>query len=120
MAILVTVHADHFPKTKAPTAGNRNRHIQLLLSLTDSTGAPVRGVDHSNVTIHSLGWMGRAGGAGLEMTVFLEFAFAAGFYTMSVMPSDADNWSSGKYVMGIVVKAGDGEMGQTMVDILIP
>lgn len=97
-------------------AGNRNP-AQILLSVTDSTGAPVTGLGTSHITVDTL--LVGAGGSNLVVTT-IGLATFGGYYRINVVPTGTLNWASGEFDASVIVKSSIGDKAQTIAHFRVP
>lgn len=112
MALPLNVVA-HGNRTTA-ASGNTSSAV-ILITVTDSTGAPVTGLSSSDITIYTL--LVAPFGANLTVSAFSE-PFPA-YYFVDVIPISGLTWKPGEFDVGVAVTNG-GDHGQTITSFIIP
>jgi hypothetical protein len=112
MARLIVV-AESEDTIAAP--GNRNPNY-ICVSVTDSHGVPVTGLDQSNFGVGAM--IVGPGGADIEVADVYEYGTDSGFYYIDVIPTRDYPWVYGVYIFAITVKHGN-DRGQTLTSVLL-
>lgn len=100
-------------------AGNRDP-MPIIVSVTDTDGAPVGGLDATNLTIQAE-WVAQ-GGSG-QVQIGPTAIGDHGNYRLGVVLGDDDQgnpmkWASGRYIFLLAVTSGV-DQGQTLCDVLV-
>lgn len=111
---LLNVVAHGNPQIAA--AGNRNT-AQILVSVTNPTGAGVTGLTATHIKIDTL--LVAPFGSNLVVSGFGLAPFA-GYYRIDVVPTGTLNWAAGEFDVAVTVKTNTGDMGQTITHFRVP
>jgi hypothetical protein len=103
-----------FSEDTIAAPGNRQPNY-IIVSATDTNGAPVTGLGVSNFKVDPM--IVGPGGALVNITG-VTAGRLPGFYLVNVVPIKTETWKSGVYIFAVAVEKG-ADKGQTLATVLM-